>query len=201
MNLSRALPSVVVPVVVVVVVVVVGSGCGAAAGPGYTGEPLLTVQGVVENPDNLALPPGASAQIVWRAAAGSGDAAQLLASTTVETTLPADFAITLYTTPPSVAVVRDNRADAAVAYGAIVVVNEDQLDAMAAGRPVRGVFGKNDGVRLAYVPSSGDASDLSLAFDARPAFGAGFNIVSDNGETVARADDLVTLTLVDGGQP
>jgi len=105
------------------------TGCGVAAGPDCTGEPLLTVQGVVENPNGLGLAAGAKAQVVWLAAIGSGDATQLLASTTVQTSLPADFAITLYTTPPPHAVVVDRRADAAVTYGAVVVVTSSVVRA------------------------------------------------------------------------
>lgn len=187
--------------VVVVAATGIAGGCGGVATPDYPGEPLAVLQGVVENPEGLALPPGSTAQLVWLAAIGSGDATQLAAGSSVQTALPADFTLTLYTEPPRSAVVVDRRAAAAVAWGRLVVVNDDQLEALSRGRPVRGVYGDSDEIRVAWLPGPEDARRLSAGFPSAPPLAPGFNVVLDRGDDVAPALSPITLTLRDGGQP
>lgn len=180
------------------------TACGEVVTPEYRGEPLATVQGVVENRDGLELPSEVSAYVVWLNAIGSGDARELSASATVEATLPANFSLSLFHEPPAVAFgAAPESREATVAVGSVVVATTQQLTALAEGRPVRGVYGATADTQLVYVPSAGDAADLDEVYDGDPVV-PGFNLVTrtDQATTVVSMwTTVVVVGLLDGGSP
>jgi hypothetical protein len=176
------------------------AGCGEVATPGYPGEALAILRGVVANPDGLALPTGASAHLVWDDDAGGVGRSQVAASTTVETRLPANFSIALYTAPPAEVVQRPDGYDAA--RGHVVVVNEEQLGDLAAGRRVDGVHGRTDRFELVWLPDAEDAAAEAARLGLRTPLGPGFHLLSradvDAAFTPVPLASIIPLELVDG---
>lgn len=183
-------------------------GCGEVATPEHPGEALAILRGVVVNPAGLGLPAGASAHLVWDGDAGGAGRSQLAASTTVETRLPANFSIALYTAPPD-EVVHDV-AGYGAARGHVVVVNDEQLRALGEGRAVDGVHGRTDRFELVWLPDRAAAAGETARLGLRTPLLPGFQLLarddsdddSDDGafEPVPLAS-VIPLELVDGSAP
>jgi hypothetical protein len=151
-------------------------GCGEVATPAHPGEALAILRGVVVNPAGLGLPAGASAHLVWDGDAGGAGRTQVAASTTVETRLPANFSIALYTAPPDEVV---HRLDGhAAARGQVVVVNDEQLRALAEGRTVDGVHGRTDRFQLLWLPDDADAAGETARLGLRVPLTSGFHLLA-----------------------
>jgi hypothetical protein len=156
-----------------------GCGCGEVATPAYPGEALAILRGVVVNPAGLTLPAAASAHLVWTHAIGSADASQVAAGTTVETRLPANFSIALYTTPPAAAV--EATGGVPQARGEVVVVTDAQLATLSAGGAVTGVHGRTDAFQLLWLPDDTAASVETATRNLQAPLAAGFNLLGRTG--------------------
>ncbi len=116
--------------------------------------------------------------------------------------------IALYTAPP------DDVVDAADGYhaarGAIVVVNEGQLDALAAGRTVDGVHGRTDRFQLVWLPDAAAAAGETARLGLRTPLSPGFHLLArgdddagidgddDNAFVPVPLASIIPLELVDG---
>lgn len=189
---------------VVVAALAMSSACLPIEAPSYPGETLAVLRGVVANPRGLRLGTDASmaARIVWASAldAGTTDPATLTANTTVETRLPADFTIALYTQPPPAAV---EGVDGVMrARGDIVVVDDAQLASLGAGDGIAGVYGATDRFSLLWLASDDDAAAETAHRGYTQPLAGGFNLLAagtsddDEEEDDARALDVVPLTSV-----
>ena len=163
-----------------------GAACGEVATPAYPGEALAILRGVVGNPAGLALPAGASAHLVWDDAGVGGGRSQVAASTTVETRLPANFSIALYTTPPPAVV--GSGDDFAAARGHVVVVNDQQLDDLANGRAVEGVHGRNDRFQLVWLKDDAAAAAETARLGLPTSLTPGFHLLSQPDDDGSAAD-------------
>jgi hypothetical protein len=174
---TRVLPPTTSTTTALAVAAVAGlAACGEVATPAYPGEALAILRGVVVNPAGLALPAGASAHLVWDDAGEGVGRSQLAASTTVETRLPANFSIALYTTPPPAVV--GSSDGFAVARGHVVVVNDQQLDDLANGRAVEGVHGRNDRFQLVWLKDAGAAAGETARLGLPTSLTPGFHLLS-----------------------
>jgi hypothetical protein len=191
----------------VLAVVVALGGCGEVATPDHPGEALAILRGVVVNPDGLGLPGGASAHLVWDDDASAAGRSQVAASTTVETRLPANFSIALYTAPPDDVVHAPDGYDAA--RGHVVVVNDEQLADLGAGRAVDGVHGRTDRFELVWLPDAAAAAGETARLGLRAPLSPGFHLLSraeddvldDNAFVPVPLASIIPLELVDGRSP
>jgi len=176
------------------------AGCGEVATPEHPGEALAILRGVVANPEGLGLPAGASAHLVWADDVGGVGRNQVAASTTVETRLPANFSIALYTAPPDEVVQRPDGYDAA--RGHVVVVSDEQLGDLSAGRPIDGVHGRTDRFELVWLPDAAAAAGETARLGLRAPLGPGFHLLSradvDAAFSPVPLASIIPLELVDG---
>lgn len=106
------------------------TACTDLASEDYKGDPLITVHGVVTNPQALTYTPAdeTRAMVLW----STSDQVLRAATTDVEPTFPASFSIDLFQPPPAEAFVEFDEEGHRVAIGLVAFMTDEQLEIYSA---------------------------------------------------------------------